>query len=505
MLGNSQNFTEEQIRALIFALNLIGEKNSGYIPINSLNDASELVAYVSGYESWKQLRVALRKEQKSIEDYNYIEHPKHISNHTNVESAKDLIIDLNIEKLSDIEKQLKLPKIKFKHDTVEKVVDIEQMATGHLIVGSFFDTQLKYEKIFHLNPQNTLCISNNPSFFDNVCLQAYKIQKHIIDFSHIHHQLAQSQGLEFIKLDPLNEVYSSEHLDKILQLDFDNHNGFDLLFSLLVKDHCQSNNYIINTNILKRFTSLEFLTIYSLTLKKNKSPLSSLLDKYLISLKIKKDQKSIIYLKENVLEHLSNVEKLYLNILHLEELYNNGTFSYQSHQLFNNFVEHKSICVYAPLNIDDYTSFVYSQTLDYCCSQFDTICESKNYTHIHYNTLILNSNPLVFKLKSLYTKNYSYHLRLSNKFENDILNLFQQIVFGQLNSIESPNKEWLIKFFLFTPDTINIFALGNEILRTCDEKTAFLWRTKEVHPILSQDSFEIDEIKIYSPETKIQK
>ena len=111
---NSQNFTEEQIRALIFALNLIGEKNSGYIPINSLNDASELVAYVSGYESWKQLRVALRKEQKSIEDYNYIEHPKHISNHTNVESAKDLVIDLNIEKLSDIEKQLKLPKIKFK-------------------------------------------------------------------------------------------------------------------------------------------------------------------------------------------------------------------------------------------------------------------------------------------------------------------------------------------------------------------------------------------------------
>ena len=502
MLGSNQNFTEEQIRALIFSLNLIGQKNSGSISVNSLNEASEIIAYIAGFSSWKQLRNSLRKGKESIDNYDYIPHPKHISNQSLINESNQndtLSIEITFEKLAEIEKKLKLPKLKFSHEYSSDVIDIEQMATGHLIVGSSFDSQLKYEKIYHINPQNTLCTSSNSLFFNSICKQAYKKQKHIIEFTH----LIDTHDKTVVKLDPLNEVYTSENFDKMLQLDFDSHHGFDFLWSLLIKNHCQSNNYIINTTILKNFLSLEFLTLYALTLKKNKNPLSSLLDKYLLSLKIRKEEKRIIYQNNYVIEHLKNINNIYLNILHLEELYNNGTFSYQSHQLINNFINRQSIVVYAPLKLNDYSSYVFSQTLEYCTQQFDIICENKNYSHSHYNTLIINSNPELFKLKDLYLKNYSYHFRMNSNFD-DFISLFQQIIFGKIDFLETPKKEWLMKFFLFTPDTINIFALGNKLLRECDENSAFLWKTNENHPILAHDLFEINEIDIYAPEKKLK-
>lgn len=507
MSGISQKFTEEQVRALIFSLNLIGEKNSGYIPVNSLNDASEIIAYISGFDSWKQLRNSLRKDSVATDNYNYIAHPKSINNFKLLEQAKkatQTVIEVNIESFNILENKLKLPKLKFLHDTNYDVTKIEQMATGHLIVGSMFDPNLKYEKLYHLNPQNTLCISNSPNFFDNICQQAYKRQKHLIDFSHVHHNMSESNNHPFVKLDPLNEVYCSDHFDLLFQLDFDNSHGFDLLWSLLIKNHCQSNNYMINTNILKDFLSLDFLTLYAVSLKKNKNPLSSLLEKYLLSLKIKKEENKIIYQQDYVIEHLNNIKNIYLNVIHMEELYNNGTFSYQSHQLIFDFIKRKSICVNTPFIITDYGSHIYSLTLDYCTQQFDNICESQNYKHSNYNSLIINSNPKLFKLESLYNKNYTYHLRINNHFENNLIKLFQQIIFGKINFIETPNKDWLIKFFLFTPDTINIFAMGNQLLRESNEENAFLWKTNDKHPVLAQDSFIIDEIKIYEPEQRIK-
>lgn len=507
MSGIGQNFTEEQIRALISSLHIIGEKNSGSIPVNSLNEASEITAYISGFKSWKDLRQSLRKKNGTLDNYKHIEHPKHINHFDLLKQAQNspqMVISFSPEKFEELDKKLKLPKIKFSQDIGFTVKDIEQMATGHLIVGSVFDTELKYEKLFHLNPQNTLCISSSPLFFDNICEQAYLKKKHTIHFSHTPHALL-SHEKDFVKLDPLNEIYCSDHFDVLFELDFDNINGFDLLWSLLVKNHCQTNNYIINTNILKNFLSLDFLTTYAIYIKKNKNPLSRFLDNYLLSLNIKKENTNIIYQKEDVIQHIQNIQNIYKNVMHIEEMYVNGTFAYQSHQLMNDFIKRDCVCVYTPFHFTDYVAYIYNQTLDYCATKFDSICESKNYSHTHYNSLIINSNPKLFNLSCLYNKNYTYHLRINYNFENQIMPFFQQIIFSQIDGLESPNKDWLIKFFLFTPDTINIFALGNKLLREIDTNTAFLWKTNDKHPVLAQDNFIISKINIYNPSQKFQK
>lgn len=500
-------FNEEQVRALISSLKTISEKNSGSISIKSLNEASEIIAYICGFDSWKQLRNSLRKNKDENESYFSKEHPKHINITHLFEAAHrslKLEIPVTIENIAQLDKDLKLPKSKFNYDYPETVKDIDQMATGYVIAGSMFDSQLKYEKIYHLNPQNTLCVSSSPVFFDNICQQIYKKGKHIIEFSHVHHDFAESLNHPFVKLDPLNEVYISDYFEQLFSLDFEDSNGFDFLWALLVKNHCQTNNFIINTNILKKFLSLEFLSLYSLYLKKSKHALASLLDKYLQGLNIKREDKNIIFSQNDHIQHLFNVEKIYLSVLHLDELYQNGTFSYQSNQLMHQFIDRKSVCVQTPQNPSDFTAYIYDITLNFCASTYDKICENKNYTNNEFNTLIINSNPKLFNYPNLYTKNYSYHFRLNNHFESNLY-LFQQIVFSKLDSLDSPNKDWLMKFILCTPDAYNIFALNNQDLRGLDDNTAFLWKTNDTHPTLAQDVFEINQINIYNPEAKLQK
>lgn len=492
MSDSSLNFTESQIRALISSLFYIGKKNSGSLPISSTTEAAEIVAYCAGFDSWKSLKQSLRVRNSFFNYSPEYSHPDFI----NVDKitkeysqAENLIFSTS--KLKDFESKINLRPYALSNNNYNEIAENHQSATGMLIAGEYYNEEYKYDSFFHLNPQNTLCISHDTVFYSKFLKQAKDREKHHVIFSSTTASDNFSEDYKTICLDPLNDVYCSDHFDLLFGLSYEDSSSFDVLWSLIVKDFIIQNSFTLTPSFLKYSLSLEFLCFYLLSLKKNKSPLVSLLGKYLNGLNIQIKENVFSFTPENALKHISKIEDIYLKVLHLEHLYQKGVFATTSRAtLLSYFRSRELLVIKTPSEVDSFTSHLFSVTVDYALDEYDKECERKNYKHLNYQILLAHNDPQLFLNPSLYHKNYSYHIRNANSYDS-MMNYFSQILFTKLNSSASPSQDWLIKFYTNTENITNLFAFQNSVLNKMESNEAYLWQKTEKHPVTSLDIFKM--------------
>lgn len=496
--SNLFNFTENQTRALIHSLLYVAQKNSGSVPISNLNESAEVVAYCAGFNSWKEMKKSLRLNNSLTISKNEFTYPSHLLdaltelNKPYLE-AQNLIYSAS--NIKEFENKIKLKPYPLS-ETKNGVTSNYQSSTGMIIGGSYFNEGLKYEHIYHLNPQNTLCFSERKDFYNAFIQQARNKGKHHIVFSK-ENKNEESADYLHLKLDPLNDIYCSEHFDILFSLNYDENSSFEVLWSLLVKDYISRNNFILTSSFLKYSLTLEFLSFYLLYLKKNQNPLTSLLLKYLHSLNVSIKENNISYSLESSKTHLENIKDIQLKVLHIEQLYLDGTFAVSARKNNLSYLKNRiNLLIHVPNIIDDFTAHIYNVTTDEFLTSYEEECEKENYDYLEYQVLVFNSYEELFKDFSIYNKNYSYHIRNSQNFSK-LMETFPQIIFCKNEKNQTPPQDWLIKFYTNTEDLDNIFAFQNHMLHEINTLEAFLWQRTEKHPVTSLDVFKMFLINPY--------
>lgn len=497
--SNLFNFTESQTRALISSLHYIAQKNSGSIPVSSLSDSAEIVAYCAGFNSWKDMKQSLRILKSLNIKQTPFEHPEKILQtwqNSNKSLLEEDTLIFPVSRIKDFEQHIKLKS----YPLIEKnneVASNYQSSTGLLIGGSYFNENFKYEHIYHLNPQNTICFSERKDFFQAIVEQVKLKGKHHIIFTNDIVDENHNNEYVSLKLDPLNEIYFSDHFDILFSLNYDENSQFDVLWSLMVKDYISKSNANLTPSFLKYSLTLEFLSFYMLYLKKNKNPLLSLLIKYLHNIGVSIKENSISYSQEAIQQHLDIIKDIQLKVIHLEDLYLNGTFAVSKRQsIYSLLKERTNLKIFVPNEINDFIQHVYNVTMDYSLTQYDCECEKENYDNLEYQVVLLNSYDKLFTEEAIYHKNYSYHIKNAQNFSS-LMENFPQIIFAKNNKTKTPPQDWLIKFYTNTEDVINLFAFQNKMLQELNDLEAYLWQRKEKHPTTSLDVFNMFLINPY--------
>jgi len=498
MNDNNLKFTENQIRALISSIYYVAKKNTGKITINSMEDASELIAYSCGFDSWKSLRQQLRKENSLFLNYKKVfEYPNDISlQELQKKYDNENNLQFSFNTLSLNEKKIKLPK--YPYSSLISIKEIVESSNVPLMIGSFYDKSIKYEQNYQINPQNTLIIEQDNYFISSIIEQTRNKGKSSLILSS-KKPPDDLQDTHVIKLDPLNEIYCSEHFDILFGLNYEDAQSFDVFWSLIIKDFIHQNDFAITTKFLKYSLEIEFLCFYLLHLQKNKHPLASLLARYLNSLKVVIKDQSFIFTKEGAQQHLKNIEEIYLKNAYLEKLYQQGIFStsLESH-LFNHIKNNHNVYVQLPQQIPDFLTHVYDTTLDYTFEQYDQYCGNLNFKKSNYQRLIISDNSKVLQYNSLLNKNYTFIIQKNNTFPNN-MEQYSQILFSHYPLTYSPPPSWLLSFYSKTEQFSNIFAFQNKELQNISTTEGFLWQLREKSPDYSSDVFDLHYLKVFQP------
>lgn len=477
---SDKKFNENQIKALISSLLYIGKKNNGTISVESLEEAAEIVAFSAGFNSFKELKKSLRQESVSLS--NNINSTFNISKNHIVDRKELLLLNkknnLSISEKKSLKDKINLPTYPLTDDT-EMVKMINQKDSNLIVVGSIYDEINKCDILQHLNRENTIFVGDNKNFFD---LAIEKIIKKNITHLHIVDNKSQNEWLnndysQVVNIDPLNEIYCSDYFDVLFGLDYTDFNGFDVLWSMIIKDYISSNNYSMSSKFLKYSLTLDFLILYFIDLKDKKNPLSNLLERYFKDLGIELKNYDNINYDSNIIEkHTDKILPIYSKVKIVDDLYNKGVFKVSKRESIINLLKNrKSVQLQFSETNDDYLMHIKDTLVNYLLNTYENVCEKNNYKKENYQLTILVDFKNLINKKHFYKNQYSYIIKYLPDV-NESLNYVEQIVFGKQNDILKFDNNFLVNIYTNTENLINIFAFKNKKLSDLKINESYLWK-----------------------------
>lgn len=451
---NKNLFTESQVRQIIEKSHQIASSNNGSIPISNLEDAASLAAYIAGYSSWKQYR----KEQKKLgklELKSEIQEDEATSfNLLTIDSSPIAILELKTYLKSLTNKESK-PELKENKQLLYKIE-----------VGQVYNKLTKATQICHLDLENSCFVGDNFKFLGIAQNSLVEQLQTIIEFN-----AGNKQGE---KLDPINEIFSGDYLEDFLSQGSQDNKNFAFIWGLLVKQLFEQYKFKFTAEFLMKTLELEFVMKAWCMLYQEGNFLANMLMGYIKSLpQIKIEPSKIILSKDAQEKHWENIKKIHSQLSVLKEAYDQNIFSYDGLKLIDCMVEKKNADISVSMKAKDFIFNVIDFVID---------CASRSYQkHVEgldakeHAVFIINKHEKLNKV--VHANDYVFSFVQLLPYASSQMSNFEQIIFTKHSSFIQPDNEFIIKFYMNTPNVEkNLFANSGEALINLEENYAYLWK-----------------------------
>jgi len=448
-------FTESQIRQIIEKVNHVAQSNNGIIHITKIEDAASLAAYIAGYSSWKQYRKANKKDSKLLELNFSLENLEN-------KNFNSLTVDISPHIILEFESYLK----SLQNKSIPFELKENKQLLFKIAVGQNYNKLTKSNQTYFLNLENTCFIGNNSRFIDYVKANLKEQLQTVIEIN--------SGNKSSEKLDPINEIFTSDYLEDFLTNGTQNNKNFIFIWGLLIKQLAKQFKLKFTADFLMKSLELDFILKAWCLLSKENNYLSKILIDYIKSLSLVKVDKSKINIsKDSQEKHWENVKKIYFQLLIIKNAYDDGIFLYNGLKLIDCMISKKSIDIVIPNKTNGFIFNIIEFVLTSASAAYQKLVKGLDIKE--HAIFIINKHENIRKLPI--KNDYVFCLAKLLPYESKMLDKFEQIVFSKHLSFIEPSLEFIRNFYLNTTKIEdNIFTNSGKILLELDENSAYLWK-----------------------------
>ena len=288
----SQDFTKKQIKTIIEKLFYVSQKNNYVIKLNDLESAATLAVYLAGFPSLKSYQESLKHSH----------------------SDKKIIPANKQRKPTTCNEEIIESLIKQQPQQEENTPAIQESKPipCPIIIGTTYNHITKQKQNHILQITNTLFDGDENSIFDNT-IQTLKTQNQsIIEIKEGAFSIHKINPLEHISKNP-------DFLDTLLNINPENINEIDFIWSNIIKDLVISRNIKPTIEFLIDSTSLSFLKSMGKTFYSNNHFLGKIITSYL--------NKHNLTETNNEEAHNKNIQHITNLLYAIEQEYENDNFS----------------------------------------------------------------------------------------------------------------------------------------------------------------------------------
>ena len=468
----------EDMRDLIKNIYDVAHKLSGHIRISDLDAAANFAAYLHGFSSWREYKVALSKEITKIRvnQVDTLPLPK----------FEDIILEEILEWSSQL--AVSPPK-----DSLEPVVS--NLPPLEWLVGSHRHIQGKIDEPRGLLSENSLIIGSPLSdiatlYEKQVTWLNYHSQSFLIfaaeEKSKIFQQVVDKMegrrvniiGKNYLRINPLDNFLTTREAEIYFGINLEAKEHFPTLWIGLVRHIQETQKIQLGIKELLEFTDLPVL--YQLSLKLSAHPLGKLLKNYLVT-SCKVDNP--LHINTMSLEtHFVQSGSLINKLREIEILYNEGYFTTQPDYSLENAVFNK-----------ENTIIVREQ--NQCYMELLTLLYAS--IHTRHSSRLAYVNPLNYTYWTIWweaeqwlsekTSSVIAEIKegsvmtfyINSTFDSlsPLLNQVNQIMFLQQN-LTGYSQQWQNKMLCQTSECeVNFWFENNKVLRDLKPGEALLWKT----------------------------
>ncbi|NCQ51497.1 hypothetical protein GW796_06305 [archaeon] len=464
-------FTESQIKQIIEKSLQTANVNNGVIPIVNIDAAASFAAYIAGFSSWKQYR---REKRRESVKYDYkVEITERIDNNLSM-------VDISAKGIDSIKYLLtSQEKIGLKKELVENKKTIFKIN-----VGKSYNAVTKATDTHYLKLENTCFIGSHYHFLDIAKESLIEQNQCIIEIT----SNLKGEG----KLDPINEIFNSEHLEDFLGNMSQDHKDFIFIWGLLIKQIGQQYKIKYTVDFLLKSLNLDFIIQFCGLLLKENNFLANMILGYIRSIfDINMNLEKINISKEVNNLHWENIKEMYAKLTSFKDCYVAGIFSYNGCKVLDSMMQKNSINVGIP---DKLSGFIYDSLGFLLMSAMVSYEKQVFGLNIkEYTVFIINKNENI--RPKILLNNYVCSFNYIHEFRSKELSHYQQVVLSNHKSFIEPELKFIRDFYLNTKEiTYNVFEnLGRELLNLKPTE-GFLWSRNSVD--IKVNHFTISKIKL---------
>lgn len=494
-MNNNLLNKQMEIKKMINRVYDLSLKLSGNIKIKDLNSASNLVAIIHGYKSWKEYKLNNKDIYQDLNLENSIVVEKNNEKYIKKEFVSSVFDFNKYKKISQkkyINKENKgLPNgwliAKKRHD-IEKYIESKLLLNEDTVITSdkskeqynFYQKQIDF---LLENKQSLIIFGNNIE----------DIKNNIDSFKII--------GENRLKLNPLEDLLNSDGLELFFKIDELKDQGtFPWLWLMLIRtiQEMESNTFTVKD--LLELTDLEkIINIYH-SLKNNNYYIKKIIENYLFKkCQIIKNDKSYTINENSYKTHYEDSFLLIKKLNELNDLYNKNIFSYSPDISFSDIMNNKDNC-YILENNEIYLEAISLSYIKNYKNYFNSLKNINNNSY-YFWTLFWDAEKWISKLTASEYANQEtslimYYINSNINNLSLILNKVNQLIMFK-QTISGYTEYWKDKILYLTEYyNVNLWYGNKKILTELKENEIIFWSSSDKNSNIELKSYKLEKVEL---------